>query len=83
MTWRRRWPHTTQCCAARSSRTEASGSSTRVTVCAPRSPRQGGSAVDAAVAAQRAWRRRKAKCQKASDHDAENRELTDPIKHAR
>ena len=29
------------------------------------------------------WRHHEAKCQKASDHDAENRELTDPIKHAR
>ena len=48
-----RWPRMTRCCARRSSRTAASCSSTPVTGCAPRSPRRR-SAVDAAVAAQRA-----------------------------
>ena len=49
----RRWPPMTRCCAPRSRRTAASCSSTPVTVCvaAFASPR---SAVDAAVAAQRA-----------------------------
>ena len=48
-----RSPPMTRCCARRSRRTGAGCSSTPVTACAPRSPRRR-SAVDAAVAAQRA-----------------------------
>ena len=49
----RRWPPTTRCCAGRLRRTAAGCSSTPATGCAPPSPRPR-SAVDAAVAAQRA-----------------------------
>ena len=48
-----RWPPMTRCCARRLRRTAASCSSTPVTGCAPHSHRRV-SAVDAAVAAQRA-----------------------------